>query len=56
MSERAQIVAWLPDYIDLFRIIRRAGRSDAAKARAVYDALTTCPHLQSQTQENDDAG
>ena len=30
----------LPDFIDLFRIIRKAGRSDRAKAQAVFDALT----------------
>jgi hypothetical protein len=29
----------LPDEIDLFRIIRRAGRKDADKARAVHRAL-----------------
>jgi hypothetical protein len=33
------LVEALPDYIDLFRIIRRAGRKDAAKAKAVYDTL-----------------
>jgi hypothetical protein len=31
----------LPDYIDLFRIIRDAGRTDAAKADAVARAIGT---------------
>ena len=31
--------AALPDEIDLFRIIRKAGRSDIVKAKAVYDRI-----------------
>jgi predicted RNA-binding Zn ribbon-like protein len=38
-SQLAEAREALPDYIDLFRIIRDAGRTDAAKADAVAKAL-----------------
>ena len=42
-AENAELrakVERLPDYIELFRIIRAAGRSDREKARAVFAAIS----------------
>ena len=42
-AENAELrakVESLPDYIELFRIIRAAGRSDREKARAVFAAIS----------------
>ena len=47
--------AALPDYIELWRIIRKAGRSNAAKAQAVADHLdsiaTRTPHPSALDEE-----
>lgn len=51
MDETSRIVAGLPDYIDLYRIIRGAGRSNASKAKAVDDYLQSLvqAHLKDTT-------
>jgi hypothetical protein len=34
-----QVMACVPDDIDIFRMLRRAGRRDVDKAKAIDDAL-----------------
>jgi hypothetical protein len=34
-----ELLAGMPDYIEIFRILRRAGRSDSAKAKAIRAVL-----------------
>lgn len=52
----AEVMACIPDDIDIFRMLRRAGRRDADKAKAIDDALHPIRRGLAMLRHNSDQG